>query len=109
MQWEHRTTRTKVKRAKKKSNSVCVGSDLCSGQSMVLFSGAERKDGVSATAHPRPGAIQDRHEAHRSVQGGDPQPVRRADGHPGGDGSLRLRRAAAEGAEPGEPPPQLHE
>lgn len=55
-----------------------------------FFLGAEGEDGVPAAADPSPGAVQDRRQAHHPVQRGDQEPVCRADGHPGGDGSLRL-------------------
>lgn len=74
-----------------------------------VFLGAKGKDGVPAATHPSPGAVQDRRQAHLSVQRGDQKPVRRVDGDPGGDGSLRLRGAATEGLEPGKSPPKLYE
>lgn len=75
----------------------------------LCFPGAERKNGVPAASDPRPGAIQDRRQAHLPVQRGDQEPVWGADGHPGRNGSLRLRGAAAEGLKPGKSAPQLYE
>lgn len=80
-----------------------------SGVYSWCFLGTKGKDGVPAATDPCPRAIQDRRQAYLPVQRGDPEPVWCADGHPGGNGSLRLRGAAAEGPKPGKSAPQLHE
>ena len=71
--------------------------------------GAERPD-VSATTPPvGDGAVQvgpadPRHPARRA-----PQAVSHPGGHPGGDRSVRLRGASAEGFTAGDQATQLHE
>lgn len=54
----------------------------------LSVAGAKGKDGILAAADSSPGAVQDRCQAHLTVQRGDQKPVWCVDGHSGGDGGL---------------------
>lgn len=54
------------------------------------------------------GAVQDRCPSDQPGEGGGEEPVAGTHGHPGGDGSLRLRGAETQGPAAGDQAPLLH-
>lgn len=74
----------------------------------ITIAGVERQGDPAAPPAASAGTIQGRCQDDPTPAGGGEEPVLGADGHPGGDGSLRLRGAAPEGPSSGDQAPLLH-